>query len=191
MERRTFLKSIPLIGFAGGASLLACSTGGGVGAAVDGDLSGDNLILTQAAEREAISIQTYNGATGSGIITDQGVLNTAVAYRDHHLEHLDLFNELLLAEDGAEINLNEFGADSRLNDVATQEEAVILAMTLEIEAANSYFTSSIRDLQGPIARQTMGSIFPIEVSHFVTLKAALGRNPAINAAVFSNLSFVS
>lgn len=191
MERRAFLKSIPIIGVAGGASLLACSTGGGVGATDNGDLSGDNLILTQAAGREAEAIQTYNAAAQSGLITDQGVLNTAVAYRDHHVEHLELFNELLVAGDGEEVILANFGADSRINNVTNQEEAVVLAMTLEMEAANSYFTSSIRDLQGPTAREVMGSIFPVEVSHFVTLKAALGRNPAIDAAVFSDLTFGS
>jgi rubrerythrin len=188
MDRKKFLKTIPLIGI-GGAGLIGCSTGSGVGSEGSGDLSGDNLILTQAAEREAIAIQTYNAAAQSGIITDQGVLDTAVAYRDHHVEHLELFNDLLLAGDGEQVVLSEFGADSRINNVTDQEEAVVLAMTLEMEAANSYFTSSIRDLQGPTAREIMGSIFPIEVSHFVTLKAALGRNPAINAAVFSDLSF--
>lgn len=191
MERRTFLKSIPLLGIGGGVSLMACSTGGGVGATDANDLTGDNLILTQAAEREAVAIQTYNAAAQSGLITNQGVLDTAVAYRDHHLEHLDLFNELLVAGDGAEVVLNEFGADSRINNVTDQEEAVVLAMTLEMEAAESYFTSSIRDLQGPNAREVMGSVFPIEVSHFVTLKAALGRTPAINSAVFSELTFGS
>lgn len=195
MERRTFLKSIPLLGVGGSISLMACSTGGGVGSQVDGDLSGDNLILTQAAEREATAIQTYNAAAGSGLITNQSVLNTAVAYKDHHLEHLDLFNELLVAGDGAEVNLEDFSFDERLTDpernIDNQEKVILFAMLLEMEAANSYFTSSIRDLQGPNARQTMGSIFPIEVSHFVTLKAVLGRNPAINSAVFSELTFGS
>lgn len=191
MERRTFLKSIPLLGIGGGVSLMACSTGGGVGATDNADLMGDNLILTQAAEREAVAIQTYNAAAESGLITNQGVLNTAVAYRDHHLEHLDLFNELLIAGDSVEVVLSEFGADSRINGVSDQEQAVVLAMTLEMEAANSYFTSSIRDLQGPTAKEIMGSVFPIEVSHFVSLKAALGRAPAINSAVFSELTFGS
>ena len=129
MERKTFLKSIPLLGIGGGVSLMACSTGGGVGATDVEDVTGDNLILTQAAGREAVAIQTYNAAAQSGLITNQDVMNTAVTFRDHHLEHLDLFNELLIAGDGNEVVLSEFGADSRINDVSDQEEAVVLAMT--------------------------------------------------------------
>lgn len=187
MERKTFLKTIPLLGIGGGVSLISCSTGGGVGSDDTGDLTGDNLILNQAAEREAIAIQTYNATAQSGVITNQSILNTAIAYRDHHLEHLELFNNLLLAGDGEEVSLDNFGADQRVNDVSNQEEAVLLAMILEMEAANSYFTSSVRDLQGPSARNTMGSIFPIEVAHYVSLKAAIGRNPAINSAIFTEL----
>ena len=189
MDRKSFLKSIPLIGVVGGATLVSCSTGAGadVGVNGDNDLTGDNEILTNSAEREAIAIQTYNAAADSGIFSTQSILDTAIAYKDHHSEHLLLFNELLAQGEASEVSLDDFGPDSRINNVSNQEEAVLLAMLLEMEAANAYFTSSVRDLQGPAAREIMGSIFPIEIAHYVSLKAAIGRTPSVNAAVFTEL----
>ena len=187
MNRKTFLKSIPALGIAGGLSLTACSTGTEVDSG--SDLSGDNAIITGAAEREAIAIKTYVAATESGIITSQQVLDTALIYKQHHYEHLGLFNGLL-EEVGANIvNLDDFSPDSRISGVSSQEQAVVLAMTVEMEAAQSYFSNAVLQLQGPVAREVMGSIYPIELAHFITLKAALGRNPAVNASTFGDINF--
>ncbi len=188
MNRKSFLRSLPILGITSGVTLIGCSTGAGVGSNSETELTGDNLVLNQAAEREAIAIQTYNAAADSGIITDQTLLNRAGDYKNHHIEHLELFNDLLIQADGDSVSVNDFGPDQRINDVSSEEEAILLAMQLEMEAANSYFTSSIRDLQGPNAKLVMGSIFPIEVAHFVSLKEALGRNPAVNSAVFTSLN---
>ncbi|MEP1306018.1 MAG: ferritin-like domain-containing protein [Balneola sp.] len=189
MDRKSFLRTIPIIGIAGGATLLSCSTGTGTESNFSGDdnLTGDNQILTNSAEREATAIQTYLAAAQSGLISNQAILDTAIAYKNHHYEHLSLFNELLVEGDAQEIVLEDFGPDSRINNVTNQEEAVLLAMTLEMEAANAYFTSSVRDLEGPSAREVVGSIFPIEIAHFVSLKAAIGRAPAVDASVFTEL----
>lgn len=189
MDRKSFLKSIPLIGITGGATLISCSTGTGTDIGINGDnnLTGDNKILTNSAEREAIAIQTYIAAANSGIFSTPSILDTAATYKDHHSEHLFLFNELLKQGESSEVSLDDFGPDSRINDVTNQEEAVLLAMLLEMEAANAYFTSSVRDLQAPSAREIMGSIFPIEIAHYVSLKAAIGRNPAVNSSVFTGL----
>ncbi len=188
MDRKKFLKTVPLIGIGSYAAFSGCSTGGTVDSGEGTDLTGDNLILTQAAEREAIAIRTYTAAAESGLITNQDILDAAISYRDHHGAHLALFNNLLVEGEASTINVDDFAADQRINNVSDQEEAILLAMTLEMEAANFYFTSSVRDLQSPIARETVGSILPIEVSHFVFLKAAIGRNPAINSAIFTELS---
>lgn len=184
MDRKKFLKTIPLLGAAGTLTLAGCSTGTGAG---EIDLSGDAQILTEAAEREAVAIQTYNAAAQSGLITDDAVLESAVNYRNHHLEHLDIFNELIEETGNQTVVLENFGPDSRVSGVNDQESVILLAMTLEMEAAQAYFEQAISTLQGQNARQRMGEIFPIEVAHYTSLKAALGRNPAINAATFIEL----
>lgn len=185
MDRKKFLKSVPVLGAAGGLMLTGCSTGTGND---EIDLSGDAAILTEAAEREAVAIQTYNAAAASGLITSDAVLDTAVLYRDHHTEHLQTFNELIQEAGGNEVILSNFEADERIGGVSNQEEAVLLAMTLEMEAARAYFEQSVATLQGQNARNQMGAIFPVEVAHYTSLKAALGRNPAVNAASFLDLN---
>ncbi len=187
MNRKTFLKSIPALGIAGGLTLSGCSTGTGVDS--NSDLSGDNAILKLAAEREAVAIKTYVTATESGIITSQEILDTALYYKQHHYEHIAIFNNLLEEVGASIINLDDFSADGRVSEVTSEEEAVVLAMTLEMEAAKSYFSNAVLELQSPVAREIMGSIYPIELAHFISLKAALGRNPAINASTFGDINF--
>ena len=187
MERKDFLKTLSLAGISGTAFLAACNTtstgtGGGNPA-----LEGDAGLVQQAAEREAVAIQTYTEAIESGLLS-QGVEDVASLYRSHHESHLIAFNDVLTGLDGEPILLNNFSADQRISNVTNELEAVELAMTLEREAAEAYFTELVNDLQNPNPRQVFGDIFPIEVSHFVTLKAALNRQPSINSGFFSELT---
>ncbi len=188
MDRKRFLKAIPVIGVAGGLTLTGCSTGTGND---DINVSGDVAILMEAAEREAVAIQSYNAAAESGLISTQAVLDSAVLYRDHHTEHLNIFNQLILEAEGQQVELSNFGPDplvSNLNENSSESDVIRLAMTLELEAARAYFAQSTIELQSPSARQRMGEIFPVEVAHFVTLNAALGENPNIAGASLSALT---
>lgn len=188
MERKKFLKSLPLIGLSGGLLLSACNTTGSTDlGGNENELEGDAFLINDAAEREAIAIQTYTAAAESGLIESQTVLDTAVNYRSHHREHLEEFNNLLVDLDTDPVELTNFSADERVGNVTNQEQAVELAMTLEFEAAEAYFTQLVNQLQQPGPRRLFGNIYPVEVSHFVSLKAVLGRNPAINAALFADL----
>lgn len=188
MERKNFLKTLPFIGISGGLLLSACNTSGStdIGSG-ENDLEGDAFLINDAAEREAISIQTYTTAVNSGLIESQAVLDTAVFFRSHHQEHLEEFNNLLVDFDTEPVILSDFSVDERISDVSNQQGAIELAMTLEFEAAEAYFTQLVNQLQQPNPRRLFGNIYPVEVSHFVSLKAALGRNPAINAALFEDL----
>jgi hypothetical protein len=187
MDRKKFLKTIPIIGVAGGLTLSGCSTGTGND---DINLSADAEILTEAAEREAVAIQSYNAAAESGLLTTQAVLDTAVLYRVHHTEHLEIFNELILEAEGQRVELSNFGPDplvNNLNENSSEADVIRLAMTLELQAARAYFAQSTIELQSPNSRQRMGEIFPVEVAHFVTLNAALGANPNVAGASLSDL----
>ncbi len=185
MNRRNFLKKLPALGAAGGLAIAGCSTG--TGNDIE-DLSGDLAIVTQAAEREAVAIQTYTAAAESGIITTQAVLDTAVYYRSHHMEHLALFNELVLDLGGNEVSLDSASADDRVGNVSSEEDAVLLAMSLELDAAQAYLEDAVTNLRGNQAKLVMGGIYPVELAHFVTLKAALGQNPNITGATFVEIS---
>ena len=187
MERKNFLKTLSLAGISGAAFLTACNTTSTGSSGGNPALEGDAGLIQQAAEREAVAIQTYTGAIDSGLLS-QGVEEVANLYRSHHEAHLVEFNDALISLEGDPILLNNFSADQRISNVTNELEAVELAMTLEREAAQAYVTSLVNDLRNPDPRRIFGDIFPIEVSHFVTLKAALDRSPAINSGFFSELT---
>ena len=138
-----------------------------------------------AAQREAIAVQTYTAATV--LLTTQQVIDTAVYYRSHHQEHLDLFNELIDQLDGNPILLDSVSADSRISIANDEESAIKLAMTLEIEAAQAYLQDALVNLTSANAKSLMGSIYPVELSHFVTLNTALGASPNITGATFTEI----
>ena len=182
MNRKSFLKKVPIIGTTTGLALVGCNTSTGVDAT---DLSGNLAILTQAAEREAIAIQSYSACIV--YFESQSVIDTAVYFQSHHQEHLDLFNELITGLNGDPIALEQFSFDSRLSQVNDQESIVKLAMTLELDAAQSYFEDAITNLSSNNAKLIMGSIYPVELSHFVTLNASLGTSPTISASTLSEI----
>ncbi|GAB5409088.1 MAG: hypothetical protein BalsKO_14530 [Balneolaceae bacterium] len=183
MNRKSFLKTVPIVGATGGLALAGCSTGTGT---EEESISGDLAILTQAAEREAIVIQTYKVA--EGIIETQEVLNTAAYYRSHHEEHLDLFNELIAGFNGIPVLIDDVSVDSRINQATDEESALRLAMTLELEAAQAYFQDTVTNLVSNNAKILMGDIYPVELSHFVTLNAVLDASPAISGATLSEIN---
>jgi rubrerythrin len=185
MDRKKFLKTVPVIGATGALALTGCSTSTGND---DLDLSADAEILTSAAVREAEAINTYQAAIDLGLLSTQAYVDTASLYRQHHIEHLNIFNDLLQDLDAEPIAIAEQGIADGVNTNGDEEETVLFAMSLEFQAAQAYFTDSFTQLQSEEARLRMGEIFPIEVSHYVTLKAALGRSPAINAATFVGLT---
>lgn len=186
MQRKDFLKGISAAGITGGLFLSGCSTGADPGYS-ENNIDGDSQLIQSAAEREAVAIQTYTAAANAGVIEDRAVLDTAVLFKSHHEQHLDAFNNLLTGLGGSMVYLNDFQADQRISDVGVQSEAIELAMKLEWEAAYAYFTQLISQLQTLNPRALFANIFPVEASHFVALKDALGITPAINSGLFEGL----
>ena len=182
MNRKSFIKTIPIIGISSGLVVSGCSTG--TGAELENNV-GDLAILSNAALREATAVQTYDAA--AGLLSTQQILDTSVYYRSHHQEHLDLFNELIDQLDGNPILLDSVSADSRISTANDEESAIKLAMTLEMEAAQAYLQDALVNLTTANAKSLMGSIYPVELSHFVTLNAVLGASPSITGATFTEI----
>ncbi|MBO6524180.1 MAG: ferritin-like domain-containing protein [Balneolaceae bacterium] len=188
MDRKSFLRKVPLLGVGTGLVLTGCSTGTGTD---DSGGSDDLTILLEAAEVEAQAIQTYNAA--AGLLSTQAYIDIANLYKSHHEEHLTTFNTLIQTLDGSPINLSDAGPDERAGDLGSdpsEADIIHLAMTLELEAADAYFQQSVAQLQGTNAKLRMGEIFPVEVAHFVTLKGALDAALGLSAANVAGASFV-
>ena len=88
---------------------------------------------------------------------------------------------------GEVILLVQANPDSRVDQITDEESAVRLAMTLELEAAQAYLQDAIINLTSNNAKLLMGSIYPVELTHFVTLNAALGASPNISGATFAEI----
>lgn len=185
MDRKTFLKKTPILGLTATIALTGCSTGT---TSTDIDLTGDAEILSLAANREDQAINTYQAILDSERFTSQAVNKTLELFKDHHTEHLAIFNTLL-----AELEVNGIVSGSQglaegfslsINDT----ETITFAMNLELEAAQAYFTDAFQQLQGLNAKQMMGEIYPVELAHFLSLKETLEISPVINAAIFTEIN---
>lgn len=185
MDRKSFLKKTPLLGATAALALAGCNTGTG---SVDIDLTGDAEILTLAAIREDQAINTYQAVIDSDKFSSQAILETLGLFKDHHSEHLTIFNALLLDLEQNEINSGSQGLSEGFNQNDNEEETLIYTMNLELGAAQAYFIDAFQQLQGLNAKLKMGEIYPIELAHFLSLKEALGRSPIINAATFSEIN---
>ena len=87
MERRNFIKSLAFTGGIVTATGLVNSCSSST-AATDGDFTEDEPIVRAGAEFEAMGVKTYETAAGSGLLTDQAIIDTAVAYMNDHKKHL-------------------------------------------------------------------------------------------------------
>ena len=95
MERRIFLRSLALSGgiTAGAGLISACSSS--TAANNEDDFEQDVNLVIAGAEFEAMGIKMYQVAAASGLLTDQAVIETAVAFMNDHIGHLDDLNDLL------------------------------------------------------------------------------------------------
>lgn len=57
----------------------------------------DDLSLARtAASLEALAIAVYGTAASSGVVTDKGILELASVFGEHHQEHLDAINDVVV-----------------------------------------------------------------------------------------------
>ncbi|KAA3618290.1 MAG: hypothetical protein D8M58_20520 [Calditrichaeota bacterium] len=191
MKRREFLKksafaSIPIIG--AGLST-SCETVNN--SESDGNWSSDFEIMTEAARFEAATIRTYQEAAEtifvSDVSTPDEVKQTATLYSGHHSEHLALFNQNFEGHDGfPPVLINDEQPDSRLDSLTTYTEVLQLALQMEFEAAQFYFSRMNDQLTTRKVRKIFADVLPMEVGHMVSYKMVLGQSPALDEGLFQN-----
>jgi hypothetical protein len=188
MERRSFIKSLALTGglatTTGLISGCKTSTGGPTGDGFDDDVS----LVQGGAAFEAMGIKTYQVAAGSGLLTDQAVIDTAVAYMGDHEGHLDELNALLRTFGFEEVDPTNADPDPGVGSVANQTDVLNLALSVEFQAATFYFSGIVNQIKSVEARRVFANILPVETAHFVTYKNVLGYTPAIDGYTFEDLT---
>ncbi len=188
MRRIDFIKTI------GAGSLLvtassmfqACETS--TESSNEEDLQAAIQIVTDGANFEAMGIQTYVVAANSGFLTDQAVIDTALLFKSQHEGHLDELNNLLTNFDQPTIDASTAAPAPGTGNVQNQTDIIELALDVEFQAATFYFSGIVNEVKNTDVRKVFANILPVEVAHMVTYKSVLGRNPAIDAALFENLT---
>lgn len=182
MERRDFLTKISVAGLGGGLLLNSCETVNDSND--DVNLEADLQLVEDGARFEADGVATYVAAANSGLLTSQAVIDTAILFMNHHKQHLQVLNDILSANNWSIITEDSGSPVPGTENVQTQNDIILLAMDVEFQAANFYFAGATQTLTSPVIRNSFTNILPIEVAHAVTYKTVLGRNPAINSALF-------
>jgi len=187
MERRNFLRSLA---YTGGlvtttGIINSCKTST---AATDGEFTEDEPIVRAGAEFEAMGVKTYEAAANSGLLKDQVVIDTAVAFMNDHNKHLDELNNLLSANNFDVIDPTGASPDPGVGSVANQTDVLNLALSVEFQAASFYFSNIITAIKSASALKVFANILPVETAHFTTYKNVLGYTPAINGSLFEDLT---
>jgi hypothetical protein len=188
MNRMDFIKTIGTGGIVVAASSLfnACETA--TESSSEDDLDAAIQIVTDGANFEAMGIQTYAAAANSGLLVDQTVIDTALLYKSHHEGHLAELNNLLTNFDQPTIEATSASPAPGTSSVTNQTDIILLALDVEFQAATFYFSGIVNEVKNTDVRKVFANIMPVEVAHMVTYKTVLGRNPAIDADLFENLT---
>jgi hypothetical protein len=187
MERRDFLRSVA---FSGGlvttsAIVHSCSS---TTEAADGDFTEDEPIVRNGAEFEAMGIKTYEVAAASGLIKTQAYLDVAVQFMGDHAVHLEELNKLLTTNGFDAVDSTNADPDPGVGSVDTEQDVLNLALSVEFQAATFYFSNIVTAIKSPQARTVFANILPVETAHFTAYKSALGYAPAIDGAIFENMT---
>jgi hypothetical protein len=187
MERRNFLRSLAYTGglVTTAGIINSCKTST---AATDGEFTEDEPIVRAGAEFEAMGVKTYEVAANSGLLKDQVVIDTAVAFMNDHIKHLDELNNLLSANNFDVIDPSGANPDPGVGSVANQTDVLNLALSVEFQAASFYFSNIITAIKSTSALKVFANILPVETAHFTTYKNVLGYTPAINGSLFEDLT---
>jgi hypothetical protein len=187
MERRIFLKSLAYTGGLVGTTGLLTSCKSST-AATDESFEQDESLVRAGAEFEAMGIKTYEVAYASGLLTDQAIIDTAVAYMGDHIAHLNELNTLLQLNSFETVDPTNADPDPGVGGVSNQTDVLEVALNVEFLAATFYFSGIVNQIKSEQARRVFANILPVETAHFVTFKNVLGFSPAIDGSLFQNLS---
>ena len=188
MERRSFLKSIAISGGVLSTAGVLASCKSSTGATANAVFEEDAPLVTAGAEFEAMGIKTYEVAAQSGLLTDQVIIDTAIAFMNDHKDHLDELNKLLKAFGFDEVDPTNANPDPGVGSVNNQTDVLNLALGVEFQAATFYFSGIVNQIQSVEARRVFTNILPVETAHLVTYKSVMGYTPAIDGSIFEKLT---
>ena len=108
---------------------------------------------------------------GSGLLTDQAIIDTAVAYMNDHKKHLeDYLNKLLTTNSFDAWSIQQMRIRIQaLGSVANQTDVLNLALNVKFQAATFYFSNIVTAIKSPSARTVFANILPVENCSFYNL----------------------
>jgi len=189
MDRRNFLTNLSILGLGSGLILNSCETTSDSNS--EGDLDADLQVVTDGANFEAAGVATYVAAANSGLLVDQAVIDTALLFMAQHKQHLAEMNNILTQNNRATIAEDSGSPVPGTGDVQNQTDILVLAMDVELQAANFYFAGITQSISNTTIRKAFANIFPMEVAHAVAYKNALSRTPGINSGLFEEFTIGS
>jgi hypothetical protein len=181
--RRAFLK-LGTGAVIGAAVIAACGSNSDTGttksassSSVASSVAGVNdlTLAKTAASLEALAIATYDTALNSGTVTTAAIAEAAKLFKDHHQQHMDALNSVIISVGGPAVTTPNAAVKSALVDpviadpMLDEARIVELAYDLEDVAAQTYVYATTA-LTNAALRSSLMTIAGVEARH----KAILG-----------------
>ena len=145
-----------------------------------GSAAMDLVLAKTAASLEKLAVDVYG--TAAPMITSAGALAAAKMFAGHHQMHLDALNGVITGAGGTAVTvMNQAVFDAivkpALDKAKTETDALMIALTLEEAAAQTYAFAG-GALSTPALRSTIMTIGGVEARHAAVLRmAGLSQSP--------------
>ena len=145
-----------------------------------GSAAMDLVLAKTAASLEKLAVDVYG--TAAPLITSAGALAAAKMFAGHHQMHLDALNGVITGAGGTAVTvMNQAVFDAivkpALDKAKTETDALMIALTLEEAAAQTYAFAG-GALSTPALRSTIMTIGGVEARHAAVLRmAGLSQSP--------------
>ncbi|MES2935904.1 MAG: ferritin-like domain-containing protein [Pseudomonadota bacterium] len=173
-SRRSFLRGTSTAMLSTGAVLLLAGQDAGA-AASKGDMSSDAGILNVALGLEHQGINAYTLGAQSGLL-QKPVLEIALKFQADHKMHRDLLIGAITKLGGKPVeekSLDTYAKALNAAQLASQEDILKLALSLELGATNAYL-SVIPSFKDSAFAKVAARLAADEVAHWAILNNALG-----------------
>ena len=140
----------------------------------------DIVLAKTAASLEKLAVDVYG--TAAGLLETAAIVSAATMFAGHHQMHLDALNGVITGAGGDAVTaMNQPVFDAivkpALDKAKTEADAVMIALTLEEAAAQTYAFAG-GALSTPALRSTIMTIGGVEARHAAVLRmAALAQSP--------------
>ena len=140
----------------------------------------DIVLAKTAASLEKLAVDVYG--TAAGLLETAAIVSAATMFAGHHQMHLDALNGVITGAGGDAVTaMNQAVFDAivkpALDKAKTEADAVMIALTLEEAAAQTYAFAG-GALSTPALRSTIMTIGGVEARHAAVLRmAALAQSP--------------